>query len=63
MWESDQCEVPLEGDQSWLTTETGQKLTTVFGIKVDDHHLHVPADNLLDTQALYLVLDAFMSNV
>ncbi|XP_076454756.1 pejvakin-like [Babylonia areolata] len=63
VWESDQCEVTLEGDQSWMTTDTGRRLTEVFGVDYDGHCLRVPADNLLDTQALYLVLDAFLANV
>ncbi|KAL8565447.1 hypothetical protein ACOMHN_049424 [Nucella lapillus] len=63
VWENDQCEVALEGDQSWLDTDTGGRVAQVFGVSFEGGCLRVPADNLLDTQALYLVLDAFLANL
>lgn len=59
VWESNKNEVSLEGDYSWLETGMGKKLTRVFNIEVDGDVLRISHDNLLDTQALYLIIDAF----
>jgi hypothetical protein len=61
VWECNRSEVPLQGDQSWLDSDEGKRLAKVFSIEMDENTLRISNDNLLDTQALYLIVDAFVA--
>ncbi|KAK7483795.1 hypothetical protein BaRGS_00025011 [Batillaria attramentaria] len=58
VWENNEMEIIIEGEQEWLFTETGKKLSESFGIVIDSGVLKILKESLLDVQALYLILAA-----